>query len=151
MILGNNTKFLLENGESYILDFNSTNDKSITNFQIPYTISITESYSASCIINLSILPCYDSCTRCFKDKSQSTSDNHNCIEEKCKLGYYPSPLLATNCFSEDEKELNWYLDYNIMRFALCDNNCASCYGPNSDNCLTCFDPNNKPDLGYLYP
>ena len=35
-------------------------------------------------------------------------------------------------------------------FALCDNNCASCYGPNSDNCLTCFDPNNKPDLGYLY-
>ena len=150
MILGNNTKFLLENGESYILDFNSTNDKSITNFQIPYTISITESYSASCIINLSILPCYDSCTRCFKDKSQSTSDNHNCIEEKCKLGYYPSPLLATNCFSEDEKELNWYLDYNIMRFALCDNNCASCYGPNSDNCLTCFDPNNKPDLGYLY-
>ena len=150
LILENNTKFLLKNGEDYILDFNSTNDKTVTNFQIPYTISIKESYSASCKITLSILPCYDSCLRCSKDKSQSTPQDHNCIEDKCKVGYYPSPLILTNCFSEDEKELNWYLDYNIMRFALCDNKCSSCYGPNQDNCLTCFDPNDKPDLAYLY-
>ena len=72
LILENNTKFLLKNGEDYILDFNSTNDKTVTNFQIPYTISIKESYSASCTITLSVLPCYDSCLRCSKDKSQST-------------------------------------------------------------------------------
>ena len=146
IITGNNTKILLEQGNSYILDFNSTNDNSVTNYQIPYKILIKETYSASCSINLTILPCYDSCSRCSKDKSSSTSENHNCLEDKCKTGYYPSPLLLTNCFTEEEKEINWYLNYSIKRFALCDEKCNSCYGPDSDNCLTCFNPEVKNEL-----
>ena len=149
IISGNNTKILLEQGNSYILDFISTNDKSVTNYQIPYKILIKETYSASCSINLTILPCYDSCSRCSKDKASSTSENHICLEDKCKTGYYPSPLLLTNCFTEDEKEINWYLDFHTMRFALCDEKCNSCSGPDSDNCLTCFNPEVKNELNYL--
>ena len=150
IISGNNTKFLLDQNKSYIIDFISTNDNTVTNYEIPFQISIKETYSAQCSIYLTILPCYDSCSRCSKDKSLSSSQNHNCIEDKCKDGYYPSPLLVTNCFSEEEKELNWYLDYNIMRFALCDIKCRSCYDSQPNNCLTCYDINEKPDLAYLY-
>ena len=150
ILFENNTKILLEKDKSYILDFVSNNDNSVMNLEIPYQIYIKETYSAKCTINLSILPCYDSCSRCSLDKSSSSSENHNCLVDKCKLGYYPSPYLLTNCFSEEEKEINWYIDYSIMRFALCDNNCRSCSGPNSDNCLTCFDINDNPELAYLY-
>ena len=150
IIEGNNTKILLENGDSYILDFVSNTDNSIANLQVPFKIVLKETYSAQCSINLKILPCYDSCSQCSKDKSLSTSENHNCLEDKCKGGYYPSPILVTNCFSEAEKEINWYLDNSTKRFALCDNNCNSCYGPNSNNCLTCFSPEIKSELNYLY-
>ena len=150
IIAGNNTKILLEKSQSYILDFISNSNNAITNYQIHYNISIKETYSAKCTINLNILPCYDTCSRCSKDKSLSTSQNHNCLEDKCKKGYYPSPLLVTNCLSEEEKELNWYLDNNTMRFALCDNNCNSCYGSDSNNCLTCFNPEIKSELNYFY-
>ena len=149
IIEGNNTKFLLENGVSYIIDFISTNDKPVTNYQIPYKISIEETYSASCSINLTILSCYKSCEQCSKDASSSTSDEHNCLENKCKIGHYPSPLSLTNCFSEDEKEINWYLNYSISRFALCNDKCNSCYGPDENNCLTCFSPEKKAELNYL--
>ena len=149
IILGNNSKILLEEGKSYILDYISTNDNIINNFQIPYKISIEETYSASCSINLTILPCYDSCSRCSKDKDSSSQENHNCIEDKCKTGYYPSPTTLTNCFKEEEKESNWYLDYSTMRFGLCDQNCSTCYGPSSDNCLTCYPYSTKPELSYL--
>ena len=150
IISGVNTKFLLEEDQSYIFDFISNTDTTVTNFIIPYQISIKESYSAKCSIYLTILPCYDSCSRCSKDKSESTSENHNCFEDMCKEGYYPSPLLLTNCFSEEEKEINWYLDNSAKRFFLCDNNCRSCYGPDSNNCLTCFNPDINPNLAYLY-
>ena len=88
IIMGNNSKFILEENTSYILDFISNKDNVVDNFEIPYKISIEETYSASCTINLTILPCYDSCSRCSKDKSSSSSENHNCYEDKCKLGYY---------------------------------------------------------------
>ena len=149
IILGNNSVFLLEENEQYILDFNSTNDNIIDNFQILYKIFIEETYSSTCSINLTILPCYDSCSRCSKDKASSTEQNHNCIEDNCKINYYPAPLVVTNCFKEEEKEPNWYLDYTTMRFALCDTNCATCYGPASDNCLTCYSLLTNPDLAYL--
>ena len=149
IIFGNNSKFLLEEGKSYILDFISTNDNVINNFQIPFIISIEETYSSSCTMNLTILPCYDSCNRCSKDKSSSTADNHNCYEDKCKTGYYPAPTIITNCFKEEEKQSNWYLDYSTMRFAFCDPNCATCYGSSSENCLKCYSYSVKPELAYF--
>ena len=96
LISGNNTKIILEKDKSYIIYFNSTNDNSVNNFKIPYKISIKETYSASCTIDLTILPCYDSCSRCSKDKDSSTSENHNCLENQCKSGYYHSPFSVTN-------------------------------------------------------
>ena len=103
IISGKNTKILLEKDKSYILDFNSTNNNSVKNFKIRYGISISENYSATCSMDLTILPCYDSCARCSKDNSSSSSDNHNCLVDKCKSGYYPSPLILTNCIKEEEK------------------------------------------------
>ena len=150
IISGSNNKFLLEKDKPYIIDFISNTDNTVINYEIPYQISIHETYSAKCKIYLSILPCYDSCARCSIDKSLSSSENHNCLEDKCKEGYYPSPLLVTNCYTEEEKEINWYLDNTIKRFALCDIKCRSCYDSQSDNCLTCYDVNDKPDLAYLY-
>ena len=150
MSLGNNTKFLIENGNSYTIDFNSTNDNIITNFSIPYKISIFETYSVQCTINLTILPCYISCTQCTKSDSESDSQNHNCIEAKCKDNYYPAPVVVTNCFSEEEKEHNWYLDIMTDRFDFCDSTCYSCYQKDKNNCLTCFPLDEKPENAYLY-
>ena len=150
IIEGNNNKILLENDQSYILDFISTINNETPNFQIQYIISIEETYSCKCSIDLTILPCYDSCSKCSKDKYMSTNQSHNCIEGECKEGYYPSPFLVTNCFSEEEKELNWYLDNNTKRFSLCNDKCSSCFGPNTNNCLTCFDTDITSELNYLY-
>ena len=149
IIMGNNSKFILEENTSYILDFISNKDNVVDNFEIPYKISIEETYSASCTMNLTILPCYDSCSRCSKDKSSSSPENHNCYEDKCKLGYYPGPIISTNCFTEDEKDPHWFLDYNTMRFAICHNNCSTCYGSAPDNCVTCFPNSENPDLSYF--
>ena len=149
IIMGNNSKFILEENTSYILDFISNKDNVVDNFEIPYKISIEETYSASCTMNLTILPCYDSCSRCSKDKSSSSPENHNCYEDKCKLGYYPGPIISTNCFTEDEKDPHWFLDYNTMRFAICHNNCSTCYDSAPDNCVTCYPNSEKPDLSYF--
>ena len=75
------------------------------------------------------MPCYDSCAECSKERDSSSSDEHNCLEDKCKSGYYPSPLKVTNCVKLEEKEINWYLDSETKRFALCNEACKSCNGP----------------------
>ena len=75
-ILGENSKILLENEQSYFLDFISTNNKTVTNFTIPYKILINETYSKKCSIDLTILPCYDSCAECSKDNSSSFPLHH---------------------------------------------------------------------------
>ena len=144
-----NTKILIEKDNTYILDFNSTNDNSVDNFQIDYRILIEETYSAKCSINLKILPCYDSCAECSKERDSSSSDEHNCLPFKCKSEYYPSPSIDTNCFKEEEKEINWYLDSETKRFAICNEACKSCNGPNSNNCLTCFTLQENQKLTYL--
>ena len=73
-----------------------------------------------------------------------------CLENECKTNHYPSPSTLTNCYKEEEKELNWFLDTTIKRFQLCHTNCASCSGPNLDNCLSCYSASTKPELTYLY-
>ena len=71
------------------------------------------------------------------------------LRDKCKSGYYPSPLKVTNCIKLEEKPINWYLDSKTNRFAICNETCKTCNGPNSNNCSTCFDPNEKQILNYL--
>jgi hypothetical protein len=99
----NSNKFLINENSTNIIDFISTNDNSINSFEIKYTISIYETYSSQCIINLIILPCYKSCERCSLDNSSSNSEEHNCLENRCKEGHYVDPTKNTNCFMITEK------------------------------------------------
>ena len=100
----NSGKILINENYSNIIDFISTNDNLINNYEILYTISISESYSTQCKIKLTILPCYRSCDRCSKDELSSNSEEHNCIENKCKENYYTDPTKNTNCFMISEKK-----------------------------------------------
>ena len=150
LINSNSEKILINESYSNILDFISTNHNTVSNFEILYTISIYETYSAQCKINLTILPCYESCDRCSKDDSSSNSEEHNCIENKCKDDYYKDPTKSTNCFKISEKKSNWYFDYSQMKFGICDNTCDSCNGPSNKECLTCYNPMDNPDHAFLY-
>ena len=92
--------------KSNILDFISTNHNGANDLKIFYTISIDETYSTQCTINLTILPCYKSCDRCTKDATVSNSEDHNCVENKCRENHYKDPTKDTNCFLIAEKKSN---------------------------------------------
>ena len=143
-------KTLINESDSNIIDFISTNDMTINNFEILYTISTYETYSIQCKIDLTILPCYISCGRCSKDNSLSNSEDHNCIKDNCKEGYYTDPTKNTNCFMIEEKKSNWYFDYNEMKFGICDESCVTCDGGTNKDCLSCYSPDEKPEHAYLY-
>ena len=136
--------------EYNILTFSSINDKTVENLEIKYSIIIYEGFSAECTITLNILPCWETCQKCTKSRSESNSENHNCVRDNCKANYYPSPITLTNCYTVEQKESNWYLDTQTNRFQLCNTNCSTCSGPIIDNCLTCYPASTKPELAYLY-
>ena len=144
------SKILINDSYPYILDILSTNTRSVNHHQILYTISIDETYSAQCTINLTILPCYISCEKCSTDASNSNDEEHNCFENYCKEGYYVDPTKSTNCFMISEKKDNWYFDYDEYKFGLCYNKCATCDGPSSNNCLSCHSASIDPNYAYLY-
>ena len=148
--LMNTNKILINENYSNIIDFISTNGKSINNFEILYTISIYETYSTQCKINLTILPCYVSCSRCSKDDSLSNLEEHNCIEDNCKEGYYTDPTKSTNCFMIEEKKSNWYFDNNEMKFGVCDESCVTCDGGTNKDCLSCYSPDERTEHSCLY-
>ena len=141
-------KYILEENKNIKIE--SINEQVTNEYKIKFKIIIFEFESPECFLNLTVLPCYDSCNRCTSSKFESDSSNHNCEENNCKNNYYPSPLSSTNCFMESEKETNWFLDTSsiLIKFALCDTNCASC-SDTSTHCLTCNSKNTNP-LAYLY-
>lgn len=143
-----NEKILLEENENYILDFVSTNNNTVEQFKILYSISIDETFSAQCGIVLTISTCYDSCQECTKFKEYANFTNHYCVENKCKSGYYPSPIIPTSCYKQDEKIFNLYFDTKENGFKLCDSSCAFCNGANSDNCLSCYSINEKSEFAF---
>ena len=150
---GIDNKILLDGSpsSSNTIGFTSQNSQLVDDFKIKYVITIEETYSSECTINLSIrLPCYESCQKCSKNMYESEPEHHNCLEDKCKTDYFPSPSTLTNCYKEEEKELNWFLNTTIKRFQLCHTNCSSCSGPNLDDCLSCYSASTKPELAYLY-
>ena len=108
---------------------------------IKYNISVEEevAYSTICEINIKIESCYDSCNRCSIDKKSSNEKAHNCLEGSCKKNYYQSPINKTNCYTEKEKEINWYFDRDSLKFSVCHENCQSCDGPRENQCLSCKD------------
>ena len=146
----NTSRILINGSKSNILDFISTNHNGANDLKIFYTISIDETYSTQCTINLTILPCYKSCDRCTKDASVSNSEDHNCVENKCRENHYKDPTKDTNCFLIAEKKSNWYFDYSEMKFGICDNSCVTCIGPSNKECLSCYKPDENSEHAYLY-
>ena len=127
----------------YIIDFIITNKEKITSQDIiiKYTVSFEsdEAYSNQCqiIFNfLNISQCYHSCKTCSINIYGSSTSYHNCLE--CKDNYYPSPKLKTNCYTYNEKEINWYYDLSNSSFALCNMECKSCSGPSNNECTSCY-------------
>ena len=150
-IIDENTgKILIEKNKENIIDFISKNENSVDNFEITYKIIIDETYSSECKIDLTILPCYRSCSRCTKDSSSSNSEDHNCIEDKCKEDYYKDPTKDTNCFKISEKKTNWYFDNIENKFGICNILCATCSGPLDNNCISCYSIDDNPNHSFLY-
>ena len=95
-----------------------------------------EAYRTKCYINFTFKFCYHSCEKCYLDINNSNDKYHNCIN--CNINYYPSPSNKSNCFSIEEKEINWYLDLVNSEFYFCHEKCRSCIGPSEFNCSSCY-------------
>ena len=78
-----------------------------------------------------VLPCYYSCENCTTSMSSS---KHNCI--KCIDKYYFIDDFETNCLSEGNKPLNYYLnktDSSNIRFKKCYELCRTCSSYGNSN------------------
>ena len=130
---------LISSGD--ILDFIVTkNDKSNEYQKIfNYIVSVEEqeAYSKECQIAITFKPCYHSCIKCSKEKSESNDEQHNCI--KCKDNYYFHPENTNNCIPLEDKQLNWYIDTTNSKFGICHDSCHSCLGPTKFDCSTCYE------------
>ena len=126
--------------ENDILDFqrNKNDLKNGEYINIKYIVSVEdeEAYSKECTITF-IYNCYHSCETCLVDINSSNETNHNC--KKCKNNYYPSPEIDTNCYTENEKKINWYLDESRSKFIACQEGCKTCSSATGGKCLSCYD------------
>ena len=89
-------------------------------------------FTKECTNTVKINLCYPSCYSCSDAGSLL---HHNCLQ--CNPNYYWAYTPITNCITESEKQLNWYLDTSIGAFRECNSHCASCYGPLVTECNTC--------------
>ena len=139
-VINSSNKTNIKNND-YIIDFIITNKEKITSQDIiiNYTVSVAdEAYANQCQILfnfLNISQCYHSCKTCSINIYGSNTSYHNCLE--CKDNYYPSPILKTNCYTYNEKEINWYYESSNSSFALCNMECKSCSGPSNNECMSC--------------
>ena len=118
-------------------EFTSINEEPAKDLKIEYIIILKETFSYTCSVNLNILECYKSCRTCTKSGEESTIENHNCNPNSCKDLYYADPDINTNCWNEEEKKSNWYIDYENGKFGYCHELCTKCDGPTDSNCLEC--------------
>ena len=123
------------------LYFESDNYNTVNNLIISYIISISETYSSSCDIHLTIKECHESCKGCTQSKDSSTGDHTNCIKCKEESEYYTSPFDSTDCYTEEYMAYhypNYYLDKEKKIFVKCHDDCSICNGPTNENCLSCI-------------
>ena len=123
------------------LNFTSGNLDFISVFEIKYNISIDETYSSSCTIELENQPCYPTCKNCSQESSNL--EQQFCLSCKEELGYYHLEG-STNCFSKQDmenKNIPYYFDQTKNTFYVCSKDCKDCNGPNFNNCLSCIDSN----------
>ena len=128
---------LINESTSNILDFISTNNLSVTNFTISYSIYTQFSYETQCYFTLNIKKCYESCYKCTKEDSETNLENHFCKPESCNIDYYVDPIINTNCWKISEKKSNWFFNETLKKFGVCDFTCATCDGPQNNNCISC--------------
>ena len=128
-------KILVEDSKNF--KFDSLKEENIPKIEIKYLVSLEETYSIECSINLNILECYRSCQSCSKSAEESSSEEHNCLPNSCRDLYYTDPDKDTNCWAMSEGKSNWYIDFEQNKFFYCNDSCASCDGPLSTDCLSC--------------
>ena len=138
-----NAKNLISNND-YILDFIVTNQDNIdiVTKVVDYKVSVEdeEAYSQECQITLNFKVCYHSCQDCSQGLCNSNADHHYCLT--CKDNYYFSPENNNNCYSIEEKKINWYFDSTNSQFGICNEKCScSCKGPTILDCLSCSNDN----------
>jgi len=138
------------NQKESIFYFNPKNNNRAKNLTIKYKVSIEAKYSSTCKIDLTILPCYISCHKCFKWKSESDENNHNCLLNECEQDYFESPLNENNCYSLEEKNKSWYLDNTTRKFGICHEECFECSGPSNKDCISCYNFDINPTFSHLY-
>ena len=146
--LNNNNEQVTLNQQENIIYFISTNNKIVNHLEISYNVSIESTYSALCKIDLTIVPCYRSCHKCFKSREESDENNHNCLLNECEQDYYESPLNENNCYSLEEKNKSWYLDNTTNKYGICHEECYECSGPSNSDCISCN--KNNTDYSHLY-
>ena len=143
----NTTYKILVEDESIFFEFISLVEESVPKFEIKYLVYLEETFSTECSINLNILKCYHSCHTCSKSEDESSEDEHNCLSNSCKDGYFPDPDDDTKCWSMSERKSNWYIDLEQQKFFYCNDSCASCDGPSDTHCLSC---KSNTTLKYLF-
>ena len=82
-----------------------------------------------------------SCKGCIFDINNSNNTNHNCINCKEELFFYPYSEKPNNCYNKSEMKDNfkqWYFNKTKRSFEKCDSICKTCFGTNNDNCLSCM-------------
>ena len=112
-------KKLISNND-YILDFIVTNQDNIdiVTKVVDYKVSVEDegAYSQECQITLNFKVCYHSCQDCSQGLCNSNADHHYCLT--CKDNYYFSPENNNNCYSIEEKKINWYFDSTNSQFGI---------------------------------
>ena len=83
--------------------------------------------------------CYKSCIKC---EEAGDSNNHNCKSCNEQLGYYHiDTITSKNCYKEDEKPTNYYLnedDPDNKILLPCHEYCHSCEERNDpEHCTSC--------------
>ena len=102
-------------------------DTDISDLIIIYNISIQETYSKICKLELYSKSCYDSCKDCSVGKAKSNDIEHNCDE--CRENFYPLSSKKSNCYKLDEigtEGKNFYFNNSDKMFYPCYNKCRNC-------------------------
>ena len=139
----------LKENENYLYLIQNNNEvPKILNLN--YNISIEETFSTTCKIDIPIKSCYYSCKNCSKDEDNSNDKEHNCIE--CCDGFFPFSKNRINCYSINnviENRFPWFFNNKTNEFENCHTKCATCYGPSEENCLSCNNETSN-NFKYLY-
>ena len=124
---------LEQNYNSVIFNYLS-NSITTTEFTY-YVINKLELKSTKCKGTIEVKACYVSCKTC---NEVGTDEDHKCVSCDEDNKYYFIEY-KSNCYNEETKPSNTYLNKNENKYNYCDNACATCSGSGDSNCLTCND------------